>query len=58
MKLSDIMGHMDLAGYAEIGLGLFLAVFLAQAAWLFLPSTKRQWKSEAELPLHDEEGGR
>lgn len=58
MKLSDIMSHMDLAGYAEIGLGLFLVVFVAQAAWLFLPPRKRQWQSEAELPLQDEENGR
>lgn len=50
MKLSDVMSAADLAVYAEVGLVLFLAAFLAVSAKL-LCSQKTSFESQARLPL-------
>lgn len=53
MKLSDIMGAAGLASYAEVGLVIFLAVFVAVAARLAL-SDDPSLGQLARLPLEDD----
>lgn len=54
MKLSDIMGHADLAIYAQVALVLFLAVFLAVAIRVFRPSNKAALEAAGAMALHDD----
>ena len=54
MKLSDIMGHANLAIYAEIAMVLFMAVFIAVAIRIWLPSKAKDHAEAARLPLDDE----
>jgi cbb3-type cytochrome oxidase subunit 3 len=54
MKLSDIMGHADLAIYAEVALVLFLLVFVALSVRLFLPGRAAELDAAARLPLDDD----
>lgn len=53
MKLSDIMGHANLALYAEVALVLFLTVFLAVAFRTFAPSRRAAMERAGRLPLDD-----
>lgn len=55
MKLSDVMSAMHLEGYAEVGLVLFLAAFLAVG----IDVLRRGRKLEAlgRLPLEPETNG-
>ena len=56
MKLSDIMGHAGLSGYAEVALVLFLGVFVAVSVYTFIPGRGAQLDADARLPfsrLHD-----
>jgi cbb3-type cytochrome oxidase subunit 3 len=53
MKLSDIMGHMGLAGYAEVALAIFLVVFIAATIWAYLPSNRHRFSVAMNLPLED-----
>jgi cbb3-type cytochrome oxidase subunit 3 len=53
MKLSDVMSHMNLSSYAEIGLLIFFLVFLAICARLFFGS-KQAMAAAARLPLSDD----
>lgn len=55
MKLSDIMSHAGLSGYAQVALVLFLVVFLTVVVGLFLPSRKRELDDAARLPFDDPE---
>jgi len=54
VKLSDIMSHADLSGYAEVVLLLFLAVFIAVTLRTFAPSRSRELDQVARLPLDDD----
>lgn len=54
MKLSDVVGHANLAGYAEVALILFFAVFLAVVWRLFLSGRRAELDSAARLPLDDD----
>ena len=51
MKLSDIMGHMGLAGYAEVALAIFLFVFIGATIWAYLPSNRQRFGEAMQLPL-------
>jgi cbb3-type cytochrome oxidase subunit 3 len=51
MKLSDIMGHAGLAGYAQIALLLFFGVFLAVVWRLYFSSARHSYEAAARLPL-------
>jgi cbb3-type cytochrome oxidase subunit 3 len=51
MSLSDIMSGAGLAGYAEVGLVLFLLSFLAIAIWLFAKRNDADWEAMRHLPL-------
>ncbi len=55
MKLSDIMGHMDLATFPEIALVIFLVVFAAIGLRVLRPSPERRAALDeaARLPLDD-----
>jgi cbb3-type cytochrome oxidase subunit 3 len=53
MKLSDVVGHSGLAGYAEIALLLFFAAFIAILVVVFR-SSRRDMERAARLPLDDE----
>jgi hypothetical protein len=53
VRLSDIMGQMGLAGYAEVGLVLFLGVFLALAARTLFLTRSSVHLSQSRIPLDD-----
>lgn len=56
MKLSDVMSAAGLSGYAEVGLVLFLGVFVAVAVRVLWFQRGTSFESEAQLPL-EKEGG-
>jgi hypothetical protein len=51
MRLSDIMSHMALSGYAEIALVLFLLSFATIAAFIFANRNSEEWERCRYLPL-------
>lgn len=51
MKLSDVMGAMDLAAYAEIGLILFLVAFVLVAISLYRNAERDVWERARHMPL-------
>ena len=53
MKLSDIMAHAGLAGYAEVALVLFLLAFAGILWWVFRPSHTAEYERAARLPLDE-----
>lgn len=53
MKLSEIMSHMGLSGYAQVALCLFLAAFFAQVVWIFLPRNSESLARTSVQPLDD-----
>ena len=54
MKLSDIMAHAGLAGYAEVAMVLFLLAFAGILWWVFRPSHTAEYQRAARLPLDDD----
>ena len=52
MRLGEIMSHMDLAVFPQIGLVLFLAIFVA-AMWRVLRSSRSEMAACAAIPLDD-----
>lgn len=54
MKLSDIMSAADLAIYAEVGLVLFLAAFLAVVVRVLWPGRDDAYDKAVMIPLSDE----
>ena len=54
MDLTSVMSHAGLAGYAEIALILFFAVFLGIAVWVFAPSRRKEMNETGRLPLEDD----
>lgn len=54
MKLSDVMSHAGLAGYAEVALVLFVLAFLGIVLALFRPSQKAKMDAASRLPLDDD----
>lgn len=53
MSLTDLMSHAGLSIYAEMGLVLFLASFVAICWWVYRPANRQRWTSDAQLPLDD-----
>ena len=43
MKLSDVVGHAGLSGYAQVALVLFLVAFVAIIWWVFRPGARARW---------------
>ena len=58
MKLSDVMSAAGLSGYAEVGLVLFLGVFVAVAARVLWFQRGTSFANEAQLPLDEDASGR
>ena len=54
MRLSEIMSHAGLAGYAEVALVIFLVVFVAVAFRVLSPSRKAGYDAASRMPLDDE----
>jgi hypothetical protein len=54
MKLSDVMGAMQLSSYAEVGLVLFLVAF-ALVAFDLSRSQQAELERARHLPLGDED---
>ena len=53
MKLSDVVGHSGLSGYAEVALVIFLVVFVAVVVRTFWPGGKERLRHVSRLPLED-----
>lgn len=54
MKLSDVMSAAGLSGYAEVGLCLFLAVFVSVAVRTFRGGARTEFDRLGHLPLGGE----
>ena len=54
MRLSELMSHAGLAGYAEVALVIFFGVFLAVVARVLAPGRKAGYDRAARMPLDDE----
>lgn len=57
MRLSDVMGHAGLAGYAEVALILFVLAFLGICAAIFRPGNKPAMDAAARMPIDDDPTG-
>ncbi len=55
MKLSDVMSAANLAVYAEVGLCLFLLVFLAVVVRTFRRGSQAEFDELRRLPLGGDE---
>ncbi len=51
MKLSDVVAHAGLSGYAELALILFFIVFVAVVVRLWSPSHRDELEAQRLLPL-------
>lgn len=54
MRLSEIMSHAGLAGYAVVGLVIFFIVFVAVAIRVLSPARKREYDEASRMPLDDD----
>ncbi len=54
MRLSDIMAHAGLTGYAEVALVIFLVAFLAIVIAVFAPGRRKDWERAGRMPLDDD----
>lgn len=55
MRLSDIMGGLDLSFFPQIALVIFLLVFGAVAVRLIANRTRSEYDAMAQLPLASDE---
>jgi cbb3-type cytochrome oxidase subunit 3 len=51
VKLSDVMSHAGLAGYAEVALILFFLVFVSVMVRLWRPKHRAELEAQRMLPL-------
>lgn len=61
MRLSDIMGHLDLAVYPIVAMVIFLGIFAGVCLRVFRRGRNEEFRNAASLPLEDStfsEGGR
>ncbi|MEM6273778.1 MAG: cbb3-type cytochrome c oxidase subunit 3 [Myxococcota bacterium] len=54
MRLSDIMGNMNLAIWPSIGLILFLAIFAVVVALVFSRKRAKLYEDAGRIPLEDD----
>ena len=55
MRLSDIMSHAGLAGYAVVAMLLFLAAFVAVVVRVAKRSSTPEFERARRMPLDDAE---
>jgi len=53
MRLSDVMSHAGLAGYAVVALVLFLAAFVAIVVRVARRSSSAEFARASRMPLDD-----
>jgi len=53
MRLSDVLGHLDLAVFPIVGLICFATVFAA-AVWRIFRADKKTMRYAAHMALHDD----
>jgi hypothetical protein len=53
MRLSDVIGSLDIATYPQIALVIFLAVFAAVCWRLLRHTTSQQMRSLSMIPLDE-----
>lgn len=53
MKLSDVIGRLDVTQTATAALLLFIAVFAVVGVRLLLARGRNEWDEAARLPLED-----
>ena len=53
MRLSDVIGSLDIATYPQIALVIFLCVFAGVCFRLFKSGTKEQMRAASMIPLDD-----
>ena len=58
MRLSDVMSHAGLAGYAVVALVFFLVAFTAVVVRLARRSSSAEFERASRLPLDDVEDAR
>lgn len=56
MRLSDIMSNMNLSHWAQIGLVLFMGIFIAILLYLFVFSKSEKMDEMARMPLDETNG--
>lgn len=56
MRLSDIMGNLELSVYPQIALVIFLGVFAGVLARVLSRSAQAEFREAAVLPLNDDAG--
>jgi cbb3-type cytochrome oxidase subunit 3 len=56
MKLSDVVSHSGLSGYAVVALVLFVVAFVAVVLWALRPGAAARMRDDARLPLDDNGG--
>ncbi len=54
MRLSDIMGRLDLSFYPQVALVIFLVVFAAVMLRVFSRSRSHEFNHAASLPLEED----
>lgn len=54
MKLSEIMSNMGLTSYAEVGLLIFLGVFVAVVFRVYSKKYQPEYEAARFMPLDDE----
>lgn len=56
MRLSDVVSHSGLSGYAVIALLLFVLAFVAVVVRALRPGAADRMREDARLPLDDDGG--
>lgn len=56
MRLTDVMSGLRLEVYAEIGLVIFIAIFVAIVVWTFSKRQKPVFDRARYLPLEEGDG--
>ncbi|MDX2130531.1 MAG: CcoQ/FixQ family Cbb3-type cytochrome c oxidase assembly chaperone [Planctomycetota bacterium] len=51
MRLSDIMGSLDLSIWPQLALGIFLVVFAAVITRVYRRDRRREYDAAARIPL-------
>jgi len=53
MTLTDLMSGSGLTHYAVVALVLFFGAFLSIGLWIWWPSHRARWSSDAQIPLDE-----